>query len=100
MPQSYTSCHYHVTFATKDRKPFIDPELQKRLYPYIGGILRESDGEMLTIGTILVRQNGTPFQAGMYVGRGRDDTLFALREGKVIFKGRRVSIEPIAAATN
>ena len=50
MPQSYTSCHYHVTFATKNRKPYIAPDLQKRLYPYIGGIVRESDGELLTVG--------------------------------------------------
>ncbi|MBK8267444.1 MAG: 50S ribosomal protein L27 [Planctomycetes bacterium] len=61
--------------------------------------LKRHDGEMVTIGTILVRQNGTPFQPGMYVGRGRDDTLFALREGKVVFNGRRVSIDPIAAAS-
>lgn len=58
--------------------------------------LKRWDGEMVRIGTILVRQNGTPFKPGMYVGRGRDDTLFALRDGKVIFQGRKVSIEPMA----
>lgn len=58
--------------------------------------LKRGDGELVTIGTILVRQNGTPFKPGMYVGRGRDDTLFALRDGKVIFQGRKVSIEPMA----
>ncbi|RIK67414.1 MAG: 50S ribosomal protein L27 [Planctomycetota bacterium] len=58
--------------------------------------LKRHDGELVTIGTILVRQNGTPYKPGMYVGRGRDDTLFALRDGKVIFQGRKVSIEPLA----
>lgn len=58
--------------------------------------LKRWDGELVRIGTILVRQNGTPFKPGMYVGRGRDDTLFALRDGKVIFQGRKVSIEPMA----
>ena len=44
-----------------------------------------------------MRQCGTPFLPGMYVGRGRDDTLFALRDGKVVFQGRRVSIQPTQA---
>jgi large subunit ribosomal protein L27 len=58
--------------------------------------LKRWDGQTVTTGTILVRQRGTPFVPGMYVGRGRDDTLFALRDGKVIFKGRKVHIEPAA----
>ena len=60
--------------------------------------LKRWDGQMVCVGTILVRQIGTPFKPGMYVGRGRDDTLLALRDGKVIFRGRKVSIEPVAAA--
>ena len=63
---------------------------------YLG--VKRYAGQMVTIGTILVRQNGTPFQPGMYVARGRDDTLFAMREGKVIWNGRKVSIEPMALA--
>jgi large subunit ribosomal protein L27 len=59
--------------------------------------LKRWDGQTVTTGTILVRQRGTPFVPGMYVGRGRDDTLFALRDGKVIFRGRKVHIEPAAA---
>ncbi|HPF41283.1 MAG TPA: 50S ribosomal protein L27 [Phycisphaerae bacterium] len=61
--------------------------------PQFRGIKRY-DGQEVTVGTILVRQCGTPFKPGMYVGRGKDDTLFALRDGKVQFQGRRVSIEP------
>jgi large subunit ribosomal protein L27 len=41
---------------------------------------------------IIVRQCGTPFKPGLNVGRGRDDTLFALADGMVRFQGRRVSV--------
>ena len=53
-------------------------------------------GERAQTGSIIVRQRGTPFKAGRFVGRGKDDTLFALVEGTVVFKGNRVSIEPAA----
>lgn len=59
--------------------------------------LKRWDGQVVTTGTILVRQRGTPFVPGLYVGRGRDDTLFALKDGKVVFKGRKVSIEPVSS---
>ena len=65
--------------------------------PQFRGVKRY-DGELVVTGTILVRQCGTPFKAGLYVGRGRDDTLFALKDGKVIFQGRKISIEPKAPA--
>jgi large subunit ribosomal protein L27 len=51
------------------------------------------DGQVVTPGTIIVRQRGTHFHPGEQVGRGGDDTLFALAEGKVKFgsrKGRRL----------
>lgn len=51
-------------------------------------------GQLVTVGTILVRQVGTPHLPGRNVGRGRDDTLFALSEGVVKFRGRRVDIVP------
>ena len=50
-------------------------------------------GTSITAGTILIRQRGTTFQAVKNVGRGGDDTLFALVDGTVQFgtrKGRRV----------
>jgi len=50
-------------------------------------------GEAVGAGEIIVRQRGTHFHPGEGVGRGKDDTLFALREGKVEFgtrRGRRV----------
>ena len=51
-------------------------------------------GQQAQIGSIIVRQCGTPFKPGRFVGRGRDDTLFALVAGTVVFKGRRVEIQP------
>ena len=54
-------------------------------------------GERAKIGSIIVRQCGTPFQAGRFVARGRDDTLFALAEGIVVFNGRKVEIKPETA---
>ena len=56
-------------------------------------------GELVPGGSILVRQRGTPIQAGANVGRGKDDTLFALTGGRVVFQdrgrmGRFVRIEP------
>jgi large subunit ribosomal protein L27 len=49
-------------------------------------------GERVRIGSIIVRQCGTPFKPGVNVGRGRDDTLFALSDGVVQFSGRLVSV--------
>lgn len=51
------------------------------------------DGTAIHAGTILVRQRGTKFHPGKNVGRGGDDTLFALVDGHVKFgerKGRKV----------
>jgi large subunit ribosomal protein L27 len=55
-------------------------------------------GEIVIPGNVLVRQRGTTFHPGDNVGMGRDHTLFALTEGRVVFrtkgKGRTfVSIE-------
>ncbi len=51
-------------------------------------------GQKIKTGAIIVRQCGTPFFPGYNVGRGRDDTLFALRAGSVQFVGRKVLIIP------
>lgn len=56
------------------------------------------DGQLIRPGTILVRQRGTPIHPGENVGRGGDDTLFALTQGTVKYhlrRGRRqVSVIP------
>jgi len=58
-------------------------------------------GQVVKAGSILIRQRGTPIKPGPNVGRGKDDTLFALEDGVVQFKdrgrmGRFVSIVPQA----
>jgi large subunit ribosomal protein L27 len=62
---------------------------------YLG--VKRYGGERVSAGSILVRQRGTKFHPGHNVGRGRDDTLFAMIDGVVTFekKGRdrkRVSV--------
>ena len=47
------------------------------------------DGTAVRAGAIIVRQRGTRFHPGINVGRGGDDTLFALAEGKVKFGSRK-----------
>ncbi len=50
-------------------------------------------GQRVTAGSIIIRQCGTPFKPGHNVGRGRDDTLFALVDGVVRFAGRKVTVD-------
>ena len=61
-------------------------------------------GQLVNAGEIIVRQRGTHFHPGDGIGRGGDDTLFALREGHVEFgtkRGRRVvNIIPVEAAVS
>ena len=61
--------------------------------------VKRFDGQLVTAGSIIVRQRGTKFHPGENVGRGSDDTLFATIEGKVKFgqrKGRKlVDILPV-----
>jgi large subunit ribosomal protein L27 len=59
-------------------------------------------GMLVTSGSILVRQRGTPIRAGKNVGRGKDDTLFATITGIVEYRrrgrmGHQVSVLPVEA---
>lgn len=59
-------------------------------------------GQLVLAGNILVRQRGTKFHPGQNVGRGKDDTLFALIDGVVRFERRGrtrqyVSVYPVSA---
>jgi large subunit ribosomal protein L27 len=61
-------------------------------------------GQLVNAGTILVRQRGTKHQAGVNVGQGKDDTLYALVTGYVKFEdkgrsGRFISVTPAEQAT-
>jgi large subunit ribosomal protein L27 len=66
-------------------------------------------GQLVNAGTILVRQRGTRHQAGVNVGQGKDDTLYAMVTGTVTFvdrgrRGRFINVTPAepakAAAVN
>ena len=49
-------------------------------------------GQVAKAGSIIVRQCGTHFKPGYQVGRGNDDTLFAMAAGVVEFQGRKINI--------
>jgi REP element-mobilizing transposase RayT len=53
MPSAWTQNYYHTVFSTKDRALLIGPDLETRLYPFMGGILRER-------GCSLIAVNGMP----------------------------------------
>ncbi len=64
---------------------------------YLG--VKRFGGEVVNAGEIIVRQRGTHFHPGNNVGRGKDDTLFALAAGSVQFgqrRGRKV-VDVVAA---
>jgi len=69
---------------------------------YLG--IKRYGGQVISAGEIIVRQRGTQFHPGQYVGIGKDHTLYALRAGRVVFcmrgklKKRTVRIEPIQEA--
>ena len=62
--------------------------------------VKEFGGEVVSAGSIIIRQRGSKFVAGKNVGTGRDWTLFALVDGKVKFdkNSRRVNVVAEAAA--
>ena len=62
---------------------------------------KRADGQFVKAGNILYRQRGTKIHPGVNVGRGGDDTLFALKDGVVRFERKvrdkkQVSIVPVA----
>ena len=56
-------------------------------------------GQAIQAGSIILRQRGTRFTPGFNVGQGKDDTLFALKDGTVEFQGRKVHVRDAAAAS-
>jgi len=70
---------------------------------YLG--VRRDGGELVTAGSIIVRQRGTKFHPGRNVRRASDDSLFTVIDGQVKFehknkKRMQVSVYPVAAAKN
>ena len=67
--------------------------------------IKRFGGQLVSGGSILVRQRGTKYKPGVNVGRGKDDTLFAKVTGVVKFEdkgrmGRFISVHPAEAAAN
>ena len=66
---------------------------------YLG--IKRYGGQVVKAGEIIVRQRGTKFHPGQYVGMGKDHTLYALKSGRVYFKMQGklqrqcVCIEPV-----
>jgi putative transposase len=52
MAHTFTKILLHIVFGTKDRKPMLDFDMRQRLYPYMGGVLRE-------LGCSMIAVNGT-----------------------------------------
>ena len=62
--------------------------------------VKKFGGEYVISGNILVRQRGTRIKPGLNVGRGKDDTLFAIADGVVVFENirgdrKRISVMPV-----
>ncbi len=66
----------------------------KRLGP------KRADGQSVLAGNILVRQRGTHIHPGINVGRGSDDTLFALVDGKVAFERKGKGKKQVSVYAN
>ncbi len=49
MAHTFTNLLTHVIFSTKDRRPHLDPQVKERLFPYMGGILKETKAKCLAI---------------------------------------------------
>lgn len=62
----------------------------KRLGP------KRADGQFVLAGNILVRQRGTHFHPGENVGKGKDDTLFALVDGVVRFETKHLGVKQVS----
>jgi large subunit ribosomal protein L27 len=62
--------------------------------------VKSHDGQVVSAGSIIIRQRGTRMLPGLNVGRGKDDTLFALRGGVVKFdkSGRRANVLEAASS--
>lgn len=62
--------------------------------------IKKFGGESVIAGNILVRQHGTTFHPGKNVGLGNDYTLFALKDGKVVFTTKANNRKYVSVETN
>jgi REP element-mobilizing transposase RayT len=52
MADTFTSLQFHVIFSTKNREPWLTPEIRERLFPFLGGIARNNGMTALNIGGV------------------------------------------------
>lgn len=85
MPSTWSQVLLHIVFSTKLREPLITPDIEPRLYPFTGGIVRSLDGSLYTIGGIpdhihmLVRWN-TKDPIASFVGQVKSRSSFWVNE--------------------
>jgi len=63
---------------------------------YLG--VKAYGGQVVSAGSIILRQRGSKFVPGFNAGIGKDDTIFALIDGKVEFQGRKIHVREAAQA--
>ncbi|HZZ78961.1 MAG TPA: IS200/IS605 family transposase [Gemmataceae bacterium] len=52
MANTYTCLYYHIIFSTKNRHPWINPDIEQRVWEYLGGIARQHDMKALKVGGV------------------------------------------------
>ena len=52
MANTYTSLHYHLVFSTKNRERWISPDIEQRVWTYLGGIAKENKMTPIQIGGV------------------------------------------------
>lgn len=75
MANTYASLHYHLVFSTKNRVPFLTPNIEERVWAYIGGVGRKHHITALQIGgyddhihaLVMARPTVAPYQIAQYL---------------------------------
>jgi len=62
--------------------------------------VKRADGQFVTAGSIIVRQRGTKIHPGSNVSKGKDDTLFAIADGKVKFSRKGKAKKQVSILAN
>ena len=76
MPQSYVNLQYHLVFATKNRHPWLTPDLRPRLFDYLGGAIRAEGGKTLAIGGV---EDHLPILAALRQDKAVSQVLGAIK---------------------
>ena len=71
MAQTLVSLLVHIVFSTKNREPFITPEIEPKLFSYVGGILKNHESRLLDVG-------GTPDHLHPLISQSKNASLSSL----------------------